>query len=198
MIEHSQQLDAQKREHPDPHESSTPIPRNVIVLVSLALLWAVGYIFTAQTGDSPALGDSRTKADLYASAGASSGAVDGAQIYAAQCAACHQATGAGLPGVFPPLTASEWVVGKEALLVNILLHGISGKLTVNGTSYNGAMPAFGEKMTDAEIAAVLSHIRSNFGNTAGKIDGAMVKATRDASKERKSPWNGDEELGTLK
>ncbi|GAB3538018.1 hypothetical protein GCM10027343_02660 [Noviherbaspirillum agri] len=198
MIEHSQQLDAQKRENPDPHESSTPIPRRVIALVSLALLWAVGYIFTAQPDDAPALGDNRTHADLLATAGSAAGAVDGAQIYAAQCAACHQASGAGLPGVFPPLAASEWVLGKEALLADILLHGISGKLTVNGTSYNGAMPAFGEKLGDAEIAAVLSHIRTSFGNAAGKIDASIVKAAREASKDRKSPWNGDEDLSSRK
>lgn len=198
MIEHGQQLEAQKRENPDPHESSTPVPRIVLFLVSLALLWAVAYIFVARPGDAPALGDSRTIQDLIATSGRPSGAVDGAQIYAAQCAACHQASGAGLPGVFPPLAASEWVVGKDELLVDILLHGISGKLTVNGTIYNGTMPAFGGKMDDAEIAAVLSHIRKSFGNDAGKIDTPLVKATREASKDRTTPWNGDEELGKRK
>lgn len=198
MIEHSQQPDAQQREHPDPHESSTPIPRKLIALVSLALLWAVGYIFMAQSDDSPALGDRRTRADLLATAGSPAGTVDGAQIYAAQCAACHQATGAGLPGVFPPLAASEWVIGKNGLLVDIVLHGVSGKLTVKGASYNGAMPAFGEKLNDAEIAAVLSHIRTNFGNAAGKIDASLVKTARESGKERKTPWNGDDELDKLK
>lgn len=197
MIEQSQQLDAQRREHPDPHESGTPIPRKVIALVSLALVWAVGYLFMASTDDSPALGDKRTRGDLIAAAGGASGVVDGAQIYAAQCAACHQATGAGLPGVFPPLAASEWVVGKDTRLAEILLHGISGKLTVKGVSYNGAMPAFGEKLSDAEIAAVLSHIRTNFGNAAGKVDASLVKTARESSKDRKTPWNGDDELGKL-
>lgn len=193
MIQDLKKADAQQREHPDPHESSTPVPRTLIALVSLALLWAVGYIFVAHPDSPPALGDKRTEADLMPRAGAT-GAVDGAQIYAAQCAACHQATGAGLPGVFPPLTASEWVTGKESLAADILLHGISGKLTVKGASYNGQMPAFGDKMSDAEIAAVLTYVRSNFGNSAGKIDVALVKEARDASKDRSTPWNGDDDL----
>jgi len=201
MIEEIKKADAQQREHPEPHEGGTPVPRKVIVIVSIALIWAVGYIFMERPNDDPALGDSRTKTDLMAHAGGgtgSVGAVDGAQLFGAQCAACHQANGAGIPGVFPPLAGSERLTAKETLPVNILLHGISGKLTVKGASYNGAMPAFGEKMSDEQIAAVLSYARSNFGNGAGKIDAAMVKSTRDASKGRTTPWNGDDELAKLK
>lgn len=199
MIQDIKKAAAQKRENPDPHESSTPIPKTVIALISLALLWAVGYIFfMARPNDAPALGDSRTMADLKPQPASAGGAADGAQIFAAQCAACHQATGAGLPGVFPPLAGSEWVLAKEALPVNILLHGISGKLTVKGASYNGQMPAFGAKLNDNEIAAVLSYVRTSFGNSAGKIDAAAVKAARDASKDRQSPWNGDDDLNKLK
>lgn len=196
MIQDIKQAHAQQREHPDPHENITPVPRKVIAIVSIALLWAVGYIFMAKPNSDPTLGDSRTPADLTARAGG--GAADGAQLFGAQCAACHQASGAGVPGVFPPLSDSEWVNAKETLPVNILLHGISGKLTVKGTAYNGAMPAFGEKMSDAEIAAVLTHVRTHFGNSAGKIDASVVTSVREASKDRKMPWNGDDELDKLK
>lgn len=190
---------AQRRENPDPHEQNRPVPRTVIVIVSLLLIWAVSYIFLAHPDDDASLGDSRTVATLTGKPGAKAGgAVDGAQIYAAQCVACHQATGAGLPGVFPPLAGSEWVAAKDALPVNILLHGISGKLTVKGSAYNGAMPPFKDKLSDAEIAAVLSYVRSNFGNSAGKISADTVKTARDGSKERTQPWNGDEELAKLK
>lgn len=197
MIQDVTKADAQKREHPDPHESSVPVPRMVIIAVSCLVLWAVGYIFTMRPGDPPAWGDSRTKTELMARAGGAAGAVDGAQIYAAQCVACHQATGLGLPGVFPPLAGSEWVKAKESLLVDILLHGVTGKLTVSGAAYNGLMPAFGDKLSDEEIAAVLTHIRSSFGNSAGKIDASVVKAQRDATKDRKAPWNGDNDLARL-
>ncbi|HJV84268.1 MAG TPA: c-type cytochrome [Noviherbaspirillum sp.] len=198
MIQDINQADAQLREHPDPHESGTPVPRTVIAVVSLALLWAVGYIFMAHPSADPSLGDSRTSKELMAQAGGGAGAVDGAQIFGAQCAACHQASGSGVPGVFPPLAGSEWVNGKDSLAANILLHGISGKLTVKGQAYQGAMPAFGDKLSDAQIAAVLSHVRTQFGNSAGKVDEAAVKAARESTKGRTTPWTGDDELAKLK
>lgn len=199
MIQDIKKAAAQKREYPDPHESSTPIPKTLIVLISMVLLWALGYIFfIARPNDAPALGDQRTMADLRPATASAGGAVDGAQIFAAQCVACHQATGAGLPGVFPPLAGSEWVAGKEALAINILLHGISGKLTVKDVSYNGQMPNFGAKLNDNEIAAVLTYVRTSFGNSAGKVDAAAVKAARDATKDRTTPWNGDDDLDKLK
>jgi len=195
MIDH-QQSEAQRREHPDPHENAHPVPRWIIAIAASAVLWSLVYIVRSNPGNDVTLGDSRTKGDLMARAGG--GAADGAQIFGAQCAACHQATGLGLPGVFPPMAGSEWVLGRDALPVNILLHGINGKLTVKGTAYNGAMPAFKDKLSDDEIAAVLSHVRSNFGNGAGKIDPALVKREREAGKSRAAAWNGDAELDKLK
>jgi len=197
MTEQLEKNDAQQREMPDPHESNRPVPKLVLAVVAGAFLWAIGYIFFTHQSDAPANGDRRTGADLMARA-ASGGAVDGAQIYAAQCVACHQATGAGLPGVFPPLAKSEWVNGKDELAAKIVLHGITGSLTVAGNTYNGAMPAFGEKLSDAEIAAVLSHVRGSFGNSSGKVEEATVKAAREASAAQKTPWNGDADLAALK
>lgn len=198
MTEGRKKIDAQQREQPDPHEGNHPIPKVLIALVTLAFGWAIYYIASSNLSNGPELGDRRTLADLAPPAGAKSGVVDGAQIFAAQCVACHQASGAGLPGVFPPLAGSEWVTGKEAVLTQILLHGISGSLTVKGATYKGEMPSFQDKLNDAEIAAVLTHVRSNFGNAAGKVDAALVKTERDARKDRKTPWNGDDELGKLK
>jgi mono/diheme cytochrome c family protein len=123
---------------------------------------------------------------------------DGKQVYATTCAACHQATGLGLPGVFPPLAGSEWVTGKQSVAVQIVLHGISGDLTVNGDHYNGMMPAFKDRLSDAEIAAVVSHIRTSFGNTASEVDAATVKVQRAATAAQAQPWNGDAELQAMK
>ncbi|WP_028103644.1 c-type cytochrome [Pseudoduganella violaceinigra] len=190
---------AQQREHPDPTEKNRPIPWFVLLGVGVALAWAISYILTVRD-DDPALGDRRTISTLQAKAGGAAGAggaVDGAQVYAAQCVACHQASGAGLPGIFPPLAGSEWVNGAEQVVASILLHGVTGKLTVKGSAYNGQMPAFKDKLGDAEIAAVLSHIRSNFGNSSAKVAPDAVKAARDASAERKDSFNGDEDLAKL-
>ncbi|WP_426337552.1 c-type cytochrome [Pseudoduganella sp. R-31] len=190
---------AQQREHPDPTEKDRPIPRYVLLGVGVALAWAVSYILTVRD-DDPALGDRRTMSTLQAKAGTAAGAggaVDGAQVYAAQCVACHQATGAGLTGVFPPLAGSEWVTGAENVAAAILLHGVTGKLSVKGSAYNGQMPSFKDKLSDAEIAAVLSHIRSNFGNSAARVAPEAVKAARDATAARKDPFNGDDDLAKL-
>jgi len=193
--------EARLREHPDPHEGSLPVPKIVLGIVSAVVLWAVGYIISTAPNDPPELGDGRTLATLQGKAAGAVGAgaaADGAQIYAANCVACHQAGGAGLPGVFPPLAGSEWVLAADKVPANILLHGITGKLTVKDTAYNGQMPAFKEKLSDAEIAAVLSYVRTSFGNGANKVAADLVKAERDAGKDRKDPWNGDEDLNKLK
>ncbi|CAN7546060.1 c-type cytochrome [Duganella sp. LjRoot269] len=190
--------DARERENPDPHEKNRPIPRLVLIVVLAVLSWAVGYIVLTQRDDAPELGDHRTLATLQGKPAGAGVVADGAQVYSANCVACHQATGAGLPGVFPPLAGSEWALAADKVPVNILLHGIAGKLTVKDVAYNGQMPAFKDKLSDAEIAAVLSYVRSNFGNGSGKISADIVKAEREAGKDRKDPWNGDEDLNKLK
>ena len=85
----------------------------------------------------------------------------GTEVYAASCAACHQLTGAGLPGVFPPLAGHAAdlyaVEGGRAFLIDVMLYGLQGPIVVNGVSYNNVMPAWGQ-LADADIAAVLDHI----------------------------------------
>lgn len=198
MTDGEKRIEAQQREQPDPYEGSHPVPWFIIAIIGLVLVWAIYYLATSNFPGRPELGDRRTIADLTAQSGAGAGPADGAQVYATQCVACHQASGAGLPGVFPPLAGSEWVAGKEKVLAQILLHGVSGSLTVKGAVYNGAMPAFQGKLNDAQIAAVLTYVRSSFGNAAGKVDAALVTAERTASKNRTLPWNGDDALGKLK
>src|SRR5262245_14548755 len=188
-------FDAQRREHSDPHELATPAPWAVLVAIAGVVAWAISYIATSNITNDPALGDMRTVSVLAAQPAK---AVDGGQIFAAQCAACHQATGAGIPGVFPPLAGSEWALGKDALVVQILLHGISGGIEVKGTTYNGAMPPFGDKLSDDEIAAVASYVRSAWGNGAGKIEAATVKTARSATHDRAEPWKGGDELAQFK
>lgn len=100
-----------------------------------------------------------------------------ADIYKLKCAMCHQATGAGLPNVFPPLAESEWVNGPAINLIRIQLRGLMGPITVKGKQYNMMMPA-NAAMTDAEIASVLTYVRSNFGNKADAITAEMVKKQR--------------------
>ena len=189
----------QRREQPDPHEMSRPVPILVVALFGLLFLWGVYYIWSARPLQPAHYGDHRTLDDLAGKpAAAPGGAVDGAAIYTARCVPCHQATGTGLPGVFPPLAKSEWVIGADKVLVQILLHGVQGKLTVNGTAYNGQMPPFKDLLRDEEIAAAASYIRSQWGNAAPPIPASTVAAERGATAVRAQSWNGDAELAALK
>jgi mono/diheme cytochrome c family protein len=103
-------------------------------------------------------------------------AADGKALYAT-CMACHQANGQGIPGAFPPLAESEWVNGPAENLIRIQLRGLMGPITVKGVEYNSVMPA-NAAMSDEEIAAVLTYVRSNFGNTSGPVTAEQVKALR--------------------
>ena len=190
----------ESRENPDPQEAGNPIPRWVLGLALLLALGSAYYILRLSASAATEYGDRRTVSDLRQQpkpAGGAASAADGATIFAARCAACHQATGAGLPGVFPPLAGSNWVNGRDATVVQIVLHGIQGSLTVNGVKYNGAMPTFGAQLSDAEIAAVLTHVRSQWGNKAGAVGAQEVAAQRAATAQRNEPWQGDADLSKL-
>lgn len=120
-------------------------------------------------------------------AGATAGA-NGAEIFT-RCAACHQATGLGMPGAYPPLAGSEWLDNNPEVPIRIVLHGLQGPITVKGTSFNNAMTPFGDQLSDAEIAAVISYERSSFGNHASAITAEQVKTVREATKSQTAPWN---------
>lgn len=189
---------AMRREHADPDEKVRPLPWFFTMFLGAMGMWGAFYIATTPSGGASAYGDQRTVSLLrppVAAAGAAP-AVDGKQLYGAKCAACHQPSGLGVAGVFPPLAGAEWVVGNEKVLISLLLHGVQGEIVVKGNTYRGAMPAFGT-LTDEEIAAVLSYIRSDWGNQASPIDAAAVKAQREATKDQAGPYEGGAALQAL-
>src|SRR5207245_503355 len=78
------------------------------------------------------------------------------------CVACHQASGMGQPGQFPPLVKSEWVNEPEpGRLIRLVLNGLNGPLQFQGAGYNGSMVPWKDSLTDEEIADVLSYVRQN-------------------------------------
>jgi ubiquinol-cytochrome c reductase cytochrome b subunit len=94
-------------------------------------------------------------------------AAHGATVYSANCSGCHGAAGAGQAGVFPPLAGSEIVNGDPKQLGHILLYGLNNvPIVVKGAKYQGVMPAWKGTLSDADIAAVLTYIRSSWGNKA--------------------------------
>ncbi|HKH90966.1 MAG TPA: cytochrome c [Gemmatimonadaceae bacterium] len=117
---------------------------------------------------------------------------DGKQVYSTTCAACHQVSGEGTSGVFPPLVGSEWVTGDDAKLARIILHGLTGPIEVAGETYNGMMPPWGGTLKDADIAAVLTYVRSAWGNKAAPVTAARVASIRAATSSRATPWTAAE------
>ncbi len=109
---------------------------------------------------------------------ASAQTVDGAAVYK-RCAACHLATGAGVPGAFPPLRADIRALAAKPdgrrYLVLVVTKGVSGPITVEGKAYRGVMPAQAG-LNDAQIAAVLNHVlaTSAKGGTAKPFTAAEV------------------------
>ena len=187
---------AQQRENTDPEERIRPIPLVVVALTAIMVAFGVLYILLSEPFGNAALGDRRTLADLSGPVPAAAGAaVDGKQVFTANCVACHQATGKGLPGVFPPLDGSEWVHGDARTLANILLHGIEGEIEVEGVTYKGAMPAF-HQLGDAELAAVATYIRSAWSNKAEALEPGLFAQERKAS-PRTTPFEGGAALKAL-
>jgi mono/diheme cytochrome c family protein len=184
-----------EREYRDPEEKEQPLPVILLVLAAALIGWGGWYITTLNGTADPTLGDRRTIAAL-APAVPAAGAVDGGQVFASKCAACHQATGLGVAGVFPPLADSPWVLESETRLTQILLHGIQGPIDVLGTTYNGLMPPW-NALSDDEIAAVATYIRSSWGNSAAPVTAATVAAQRAATAARTTPWTGGAELLTV-
>ena len=114
-----------------------------------------------------------------------------AQFSSAGCGACHQANGLGLPGAFPPLAGSEWVLeeGHERL-VRIVLHGLNGPITVKGTTFSSQMPGL-PQLSDEAIGNILTYIKNSkeWGNETGEwITPAHVKAIRDETAGRTKQW----------
>ena len=113
----------------------------------------------------------------------------GKSQYSTVCASCHQPTGEGVAGQFPPLKASEYVIQGETRVVAILLHGIIGPLQVNGKSYNNAMPAQGAVKTNKDIAQIASYIRNEWGNKGSLIYDDQVAELRKGLASRTAPYN---------
>lgn len=107
----------------------------------------------------------------------------GPQVYRDRCLVCHGATGQGLAGLYPPLAKSEIVQGDKQRVARILLHGLEGPVEVNGQSFNNQMPTWGA-LHDAEIAAVISFIRTQWGNAGGPITMDEVAQIRAHHKDR--------------
>ncbi len=173
--------------HWDPSQAETPAPPPTWAWVLLILVTAFGVFYgieqwspPSHLARTPTYGTPADSPDPAAGspAAASGDAERGAAIYATNCAACHQATGQGLPGVFPPLAGDPLVNATDpAGHISAVLDGRQGS-TINGVTYISPMPPFKGILNDADIAAVVNHERTNWGNAAPLVSAEDVAALR--------------------
>ncbi len=190
----SQIHDQLAREKEEPSEGFSPIPIFMLFLFSGVIFWAGVYMAKYSAGFSADYYDYQ---EGYAHGSGGAGAAvagplpppDPARVYRANCQACHQADGKGM-GSFPPLAGSSWVQGSEERLVRIVLNGLTGPITVDGKSYNSNMPGL-PKLSDEQVAAVLTYVRSEWGNSAPAVTAETVAAIR-ATVGTREAWTESE------
>lgn len=177
------------REQTEPEEGFEPPPVWVWVF-SVLFLFAMGFYLGRYSGSWSTVAH-EVESPASTAADPVKRVVDGKLVYVGVCQTCHQENGAGVPGQYPPLAGSEWLTRDPETPVRIVLFGLEGAITVKGVGYNNKMPAFHDKLTDDEIAAVLTHVRSSWGNGAPAVTEEMV-ATLRAEGGTRIPWSAPE------
>lgn len=120
-------------------------------------------------------------------------------LYNSTCQPCHGEDGNGIEFLAPPLNNSEWVTGDKDKLIGIVLHGLSGPITVDGKKYEvpettGEMPGVinNPEMVEADLALLLSYIRNNWNNEAEDITLEEINKAKERWKDRKTPFTEEE------
>ena len=104
----------------------------------------------------------------------------GEQVFQTVCLACHQADGKGIPGAFPPLAGSDFLMGDKGRAVGVVVNGLQGEVVVNGAKFNSVMPAM-VQLSDQEIADALTYALNSWGNSGGAVATSLVSAERARS-----------------
>lgn len=187
---------------PSRAETPAPVPTWAWVLLILVIAFGIFYgirkwnpppafagIYSAQFETASAGGgDSRAQTAESSGSGAKQANTGGGSnpdlsalgknVYASHCASCHQASGKGLPGAFPPLAGDPVVTADDpAEHIKTVLHGAHGR-TIQGETYAAPMPPFAKQLSNKEIAAVINHERTSWGNSAPAVTPADVAALR--------------------
>ena len=102
----------------------------------------------------------------------------GENVFTANCLACHQAAGQGIPSAFPPLAASDYLNADKSRAIKAIVHGLNGEVTVNGAKYNSVMPALA--LNDEDVANVLSYVYSVWDNNNTEVTPQDVASVRAA------------------
>ncbi len=196
------------REKAEPEEGNEPLSLVVIGLICVVIMWG-GYYFGANHAQfRPEIHDGTRVVGVATFGGAADAAAAtagggapkefdmvafGKRNFTANCAACHQASGLGQAGVYPPLAGSEWVLEPNPKrIIAIVLHGAQGPFNVKGNSYNNIMTPWGASLNDKKIAAILTYIRQEWGNSAPPVTEPEVAAVRTEFASRTAAWTEPE------
>jgi mono/diheme cytochrome c family protein len=188
------------REKAEPSDGYEPISLWLITFSFALIFWGGMYLVIHSGGFRADVFNSNLVAWDGAGTVKDTGPPDpmvvGKRVFTQNCAVCHQTTGLGVAGQFPPLVESEWVLSQDwhgdNHLVKIVLKGLQGPVTVKGQPYNNAMTAFGEILDDDQISAVLTYVRNEWGNEAPPIPPDFVEAVRAETADRRAPWTQPE------
>lgn len=158
--------------------------------VSAFFLFVMGFYLGRYSGSWSVVAH-EVEQPRIAGAGAIKKVVKGDQIYIGVCQTCHQASGVGVAGQYPPLVGSEWLLTEVETPIRIVLYGLEGPIMVKGAAFNNKMPHFHDKLSNEEIAAVLTHVRSSWGNNAPPVKPEDVEMIRTKTGVR-TPWSASE------
>jgi len=155
-------------------------PRPLIrSLVALGLLLAAGGFAGCSKSEPVSPG----AASAPAAPAVTADLANGRAVFNRVCAVCHQQTGVGVPGAFPPLAGSEILTAADpGIAIRIALFGLQGPVVVGGKTFNSVMPAQGPLLKDREIADAISYARSAWGNQASAVAEESVRAVRSTVK----------------
>ena len=154
-------------------------------------------VYSGKEVDSVYLGDKAVSAAPVAAAASASasGALTlqqqvqaGGALFNGTCSVCHQASGEGMPAVFPPLAKSDFLAADINRAIGIVLNGRSGAITVNGKDFNSVMPPMSQ-LNDDEVAHILTYVLASWGNPGGKVSADQVAKVRRTTVRPKGAAN---------
>jgi mono/diheme cytochrome c family protein len=177
------------REPVEPEEGHRPLPLWLVTFIGVLLFWG-GIYMQRYSGDYDAMvydeNASRGQATAHATVQVDP-YVMGRRIYADICAKCHQPDGLGIPGQYPPLVGSDWALAPgPARIIRIVLDGLQGPITVKGEAFDNVMTPLRDTLTDRQIAAVLTYVRTHkeWGHNASPVAPEEVADIRKKTKGR--------------
>lgn len=189
-----------KREKSDPQAGNEPVSLWAIVICAVALVSGGSYLGSTNGGfdydnyqisgyepHNPAGGSDVVEIkDPF-----KEWIKAGKGVYSTTCIGCHQASGMGAPGTYPPLAKSEWVVNGTERFAQIVLKGLHGPIEVNGQAFGSVdMPPHGEMLKDKQIAQVMSYVRYEFENGIEGIENIVTEEMVAEARKRHSGHAG--------